>query len=219
MNPLHKTLLFLAAACCFTGCETARSHGGRTAILISLSEQRAVLMQGGERVAEASISTGREGHATPVGNFHVIRKDIDHRSGIYGEYVDAAGRVVASERGREKNSEAAKRPLPRRIHALLRGIQPRLRSARGTAARLSRVTRLRPYVVVEGEAVLQCQQDRNTGDDTTLNPMKKNIGMLLLAVYLILVGVIGAFGISLGHLAIVVPILAIAAGVCLLIGK
>jgi hypothetical protein len=49
--------------------------------------------------------------------------------------------------------------------------------------------------------------------------MKKNIGMLLLAVYLILVGVVGAFGISLGQLAIVVPILAIAAGVCLLIGK
>jgi len=49
--------------------------------------------------------------------------------------------------------------------------------------------------------------------------MKKNIGMLLLAVYLILVGVIGAFGISLGQLTILVPILAIAAGVCLLIGK
>jgi hypothetical protein len=49
--------------------------------------------------------------------------------------------------------------------------------------------------------------------------MKKNIGMLLLAVYLILVGVIGAFGISLGQLTMVVPILALAAGVCLLIGR
>lgn len=49
--------------------------------------------------------------------------------------------------------------------------------------------------------------------------MKKNIGMLLLAAYLILFGIIGAFGISLGQLTIVVPILAIAAGVCLLIGK
>ncbi|MEO6742307.1 MAG: hypothetical protein ABIP20_18845 [Chthoniobacteraceae bacterium] len=49
--------------------------------------------------------------------------------------------------------------------------------------------------------------------------MKKNIGMLLLAIYLILIGVIGAFGISLGQLSIVTPILAIAAGVCLLIGK
>lgn len=49
--------------------------------------------------------------------------------------------------------------------------------------------------------------------------MKKNIGMLILAIYLILIGVIGTFGISLGQLSILVPILAIAAGVALLIGK
>jgi hypothetical protein len=47
----------------------------------------------------------------------------------------------------------------------------------------------------------------------------KSLGMLLLSIYLILIGVIGAAGVSLGHLQIVVPILAIAAGVCLLIGK
>ena len=104
MNPLHKTLLFLGAACCFTGCETARPHGGKTAILISLGEQRAVLMQGSERVAETSISTGREGHATPAGNFHVIRKDIDHRSGLYGDYVDAGGRVVMANVDVRKNA-------------------------------------------------------------------------------------------------------------------
>ena len=56
-------------------------------------------------------------------------------------------------------------------------------------------------------------------EPSTPNHMKKNIGMLLLAIYLILIGVIGAFGISLGQLSIVTPILAIAAGVCLLIGK
>ena len=49
--------------------------------------------------------------------------------------------------------------------------------------------------------------------------MKKNIGMLLLAIYLILIGVIGIFGVSLGHLSFVTPALAIAAGICLLIGK
>ena len=49
--------------------------------------------------------------------------------------------------------------------------------------------------------------------------MKKNIGMLLLAIYLILIGVIGTFGISLGQLSFVTPVLAIVAGVCLLIGK
>ena len=104
MNPLHKTILLLVAACCFTSCETARPHGGKTSILISLREQRAVLMQGGERVAETSVSTGREGHATPVGNFHVIRKDIDHRSSIYGDYVDAKGSVVMANVDVRKNS-------------------------------------------------------------------------------------------------------------------
>ncbi|MEQ1853135.1 MAG: hypothetical protein ABMA01_16275 [Chthoniobacteraceae bacterium] len=49
--------------------------------------------------------------------------------------------------------------------------------------------------------------------------MKKNIGMLLLAIYLILVGVIGGFGIGLGHLSFVMPTLSIAAGICLLLGK
>jgi len=49
--------------------------------------------------------------------------------------------------------------------------------------------------------------------------MKKNIGMLLLAVYLIVAGVIGIAGISLGAISFLVPGLAIAAGVCLLIGK
>jgi hypothetical protein len=49
--------------------------------------------------------------------------------------------------------------------------------------------------------------------------MKKNLGMLLLAVYLILIGVIGLFGISLGQLHFVTPALAIAAGICLLLGK
>ena len=44
-------------------------------------------------------------------------------------------------------------------------------------------------------------------------------GLLLLAIYLIIVGLIGLFGISLGQLAIVVPLLALVAGVLILIGK
>jgi len=47
----------------------------------------------------------------------------------------------------------------------------------------------------------------------------KNRGMLALAIYLIVVGCMGAFGISLGALNILVPILAIVAGVLLLLGK
>ena len=47
----------------------------------------------------------------------------------------------------------------------------------------------------------------------------KNLGMLLLAIYLIVVGLIGLFGMSLGQHSILVPILAIVAGVVILIGK
>ncbi len=53
------------------------------------------------------------------------------------------------------------------------------------------------------------------------NPMNftKSIGMLLLAIYLIIVGLIGIAGISLGALSILVPILALLAGIMILIGK
>ena len=48
---------------------------------------------------------------------------------------------------------------------------------------------------------------------------QKNLGFILLAIYLIVVGLNGVAHISLGALNILVPILAIASGVCLLIGK
>ena len=47
----------------------------------------------------------------------------------------------------------------------------------------------------------------------------KNLGMLLLAVYLILVGIIGIFGVSLGAAGILLPILALIAGILILLGK
>ena len=49
--------------------------------------------------------------------------------------------------------------------------------------------------------------------------LPKNLAMTLLAIYLITVGLSGAFGFNLGQLSIIVPILAIAAGVCILLGK
>jgi len=47
----------------------------------------------------------------------------------------------------------------------------------------------------------------------------KNIGMLVLAIYLILIGLMGVFSISLGAASILVPILALVAGILILIGK
>ena len=47
----------------------------------------------------------------------------------------------------------------------------------------------------------------------------KNLGMLLLAIYLIIIGLSGTFGFSLGQLNILVPLLAMFAGMMILIGK
>jgi hypothetical protein len=47
----------------------------------------------------------------------------------------------------------------------------------------------------------------------------KNIGMLLLAVYLIITGLVGLAGLNLGQAAIIMPILAMAAGILILLGK
>ena len=49
--------------------------------------------------------------------------------------------------------------------------------------------------------------------------LTNNRGLLALAIYLLLVGFMGAFGITLGALSILVPILAIVAGVLLLLGQ
>ena len=67
---------------------------GKASVVVKLSEQKAYLRRGGEVVAVAHVSTGREGYHTPTGRFRVIRKDRDHRSSIYGDYVDRSGSIV-----------------------------------------------------------------------------------------------------------------------------
>ena len=82
-----------------------RFREGKTSIVVSLSRQQALLLRGGHEVAESPISTGREGHDTPTGRFKVIRKNENHRSSLYGDYVDEAGRVVKSNVDVRKHSK------------------------------------------------------------------------------------------------------------------
>jgi len=70
------------------------SHSGRPSIVVRLREQEAYLNRGGYTVATSRISSGREGCRTPIGHFQVIRKDEDHHSSIYGDYVNASGQIV-----------------------------------------------------------------------------------------------------------------------------
>ena len=63
-------------------------------VIVSLTKQRAYLMTGEEIAIDSPISSGKRGHTSPNGSFSVLEKDKDHRSNIYGDYVDSKGRVV-----------------------------------------------------------------------------------------------------------------------------
>ena len=79
---------------------------GKASIVIDLSQQRAYLYRGKTLAIESPASTGREGYNTPSGKFHVIDKELNHRSSIYGEYV-RDGRVIVAGVDVRKNPRPA----------------------------------------------------------------------------------------------------------------
>ena len=102
-----------------TGCTTVKDlvtsnipmfQEGRASVVVNLREQRAILLKGGVEVADATISSGRAGYETPTGRFWVMRKDEDHRSSLYGDYVDEEGRVV------KPNVDVRKQARPQHSH-------------------------------------------------------------------------------------------------------
>ncbi len=67
---------------------------GSPSIVINLGKQTAAFYKGDKLAGVSAISSGREGFATPAGRYKIIQKNIDHKSNLYGDYVDASGTVV-----------------------------------------------------------------------------------------------------------------------------
>ncbi|MBA2436213.1 MAG: L,D-transpeptidase family protein [Chthoniobacterales bacterium] len=63
-------------------------------VRVSLSKQRAYLLMGDEVVIDSPISSGKRARPTPTGSYRISQKDKDHRSNIYGDFVDSSGRTV-----------------------------------------------------------------------------------------------------------------------------
>lgn len=63
-------------------------------VIVSLGKQRAYLMVGEDVYIDTPISSGKRVGMTVPGKFTVQEKDPDHRSSVYGDYVDKKGRVV-----------------------------------------------------------------------------------------------------------------------------
>lgn len=65
-------------------------------ILVSLSKQRVYVMADETIYIDSPISSGKAVGMTPTGSFTVLEKDPNHKSNIYGSFVDAGGRTVRS---------------------------------------------------------------------------------------------------------------------------
>jgi lipoprotein-anchoring transpeptidase ErfK/SrfK len=68
-------------------------------VVVSLGQQRAFLkIRGTDNVyIDTPISSGKRTGSTPTGSFTVLEKDADHRSSVYGDFVDRrTNRVVRS---------------------------------------------------------------------------------------------------------------------------
>jgi len=95
----------MSLGACSTPEETEAAQGwwigdrvaGSPRITIDLSRQVVRFYKGGKLVGAAPISSGREGNGTVRGNYRIIEKDADHRSSIYGSFVDGHGRIVEGD--------------------------------------------------------------------------------------------------------------------------
>lgn len=56
---------------------------GPVMIIISLPDQRAYVYRNGVPIGVSTVSTGKEGHATPTGVFTILQKRVDHKSNLY----------------------------------------------------------------------------------------------------------------------------------------
>jgi hypothetical protein len=65
-------------------------------VQLDLTEQKAFLLYNDRVVMESPISSGRPGHLTPTGTFHITDKDLNHFSSVYGRIVDSWNRTVVA---------------------------------------------------------------------------------------------------------------------------
>ena len=58
---------------------------GPVNIVVDLDRQFAYVYRGGALIGISTVSTGRDGHETPIGSFTILQKQVDHKSNLYHE--------------------------------------------------------------------------------------------------------------------------------------
>jgi lipoprotein-anchoring transpeptidase ErfK/SrfK len=65
-----------------------------TRLEVRIGEQRVYVYQGENVAGVSPITTGKPGYDTPKGHYQILAKDIDHKSNLYGVFLDSNGHVV-----------------------------------------------------------------------------------------------------------------------------
>ncbi len=63
-------------------------------IVVNIGKQRVYVYQDGHLAGESPTTTGKKGYDTPTGHYSILVKDIDHKSNLYGVFLDAQGNVI-----------------------------------------------------------------------------------------------------------------------------
>jgi hypothetical protein len=71
-----------------------RTDGTNARLIISLSKQRGILMNGDQVAMDYPVSTGRKSHPTPAGKYTVLEKITAKASNTYGKIYDAEGNLI-----------------------------------------------------------------------------------------------------------------------------
>ena len=81
----------------------SRTNSSNSSLVISLSKQRAFLMNGDEIAIDYPVSTGKKSHPTPPGTYYIKEKIKDKRSNLYGKIYNSSGKVVNSDADARKD--------------------------------------------------------------------------------------------------------------------
>jgi len=68
-----------------------------TRIEVRIGEQKVYVYQDDYVAGVSPTTTGKDGHDTPTGHYTVLRKEINHKSNLYGVMVDKNGYIVDAD--------------------------------------------------------------------------------------------------------------------------
>ena len=99
---------------------SALAQQPKTSVEIDLQEQKAYLIRDRHVVLSTPICSGRPGHLTETGSFHVIEKERYHYSSIYGRIEDPYRRTILADADVDMRVPPACRFVPGSMHYFIR---------------------------------------------------------------------------------------------------